>query len=111
MVALIITACRAHECLRQIPVTAFEKIRARNLPESKGHINGVLMDIITRAYNSDSKLGKKYMYMLDTRHPVCAKTCSTVFGKSLSYFRKLGKIVDEGLVGIFRKPRTHARNI
>jgi hypothetical protein len=67
--ALITSACRPHECLKQIPVSAFEKIRARHLPESQGHINGVLMDIISRAYNSDSKLGKKYIYIcwiLDT---------------------------------------------
>lgn len=110
ILALITTDCCPHQCLKQIPVSAFEKIRARHLPESQGHINGVLMDIISRAYNSDSKLGKKYIYMLDTGHAVCAKACATVFGKSLSHFRKLAKMVDDGQVCTFRKPRTHARN-
>ena len=110
ILALITTDCCPHQCLKQIPESAFEKIRARHLPESQGHINGVLMDIISQAYNSDSRVGKKYIYILDTGHPVCAKACATVFGKSLSHLRKLDKMVDDGQVSTFRKPQTHARN-
>ena len=110
ILALMTTDCCPFQCLKQIPMSAFEKIRSRHLPESQGHVNGVLMDIISRAYNSDSRFGKKYIYMLHTGHPVCAKACATVFGKSLSHFRKLTKMVDEGQVCTFRKPRSHARN-
>ena len=85
ILALITTDCCPHECLKQIPVSAFEKIRARHLPESQGHINGVLMDIISRAYNSDSKLGKKYIYAGHWTRRVCKSLCNCVWKESVSF--------------------------
>ena len=98
--------CCSWHCLSSIPVATYLHIRERHLPRSQAHVNEVLMDIITRAYNTKSKVGKKYIYTLESGHEVCAEACAKVFGRSLSHFRALARKVAEGSVSTFRKPRS-----
>ena len=105
-----LSPCYSCQCLSRVPVATYLHIRERHLPLSQAHVNGVLMDRITRAYNTKSKVGKKYIYILESGQEVCAEACAKVFGRSLSHFRVLARKVDEGSVSTFRKPRSYKVN-
>lgn len=101
--------CCPNRCLTQISFQQVSDMRMRHIPQSADHINEMLMDIIQRAHNSNSKSGKKYMYSLETGHLVCAEACARVFGRSLKHFRRLKTMVYDGQVSTFRHPRSHRR--
>jgi hypothetical protein len=56
------------------------------------------MDIITRVFSTQSKVEKKYIYVLESGHKVCAEACAKFFERSLSHFSVLARKVDEGSV-------------